>query len=550
MSLSISQLYDRVTVQFPDAEQVDDSIIRFTKKMGEQPYAVYYLDITQSLPDSQEELTAYQDRTIGSHYFEGSKSLQWSTYLYFITNYDSLKSDEMNVAKELIERDRSYARKFVIPEDELELILSPQVISQEAAAPHAGILSIWTNHLIEANLDRAILSDDDLPTRLSLIESTTEEPKPITKIQILPKEIDQQPFIRSLSLNKFRKFPSQRSFDFGRVNLIFGRNGSGKTSLLEAIELFYCGRNKRNRAANSMYSLAVDFIDGSSEKATHSRAPQVFRNRNLIWYGQPEVKTNNLYQSFSQFNFLDTDAAVGLADSTSHIEDDLSKLLVGPEASKVWRNIGRVSDEIEKHLKGLKPLKDQIKGELRLLEIRLSEASSVNQESDLIRERLKSMVDRVGWNSAQEDKETISLIEPLAELEAIAHQAINIEWITSPISMQAMVSYCRDAELASKKVSVDQFRLEFLRKEQRKLEVSINRDRQALSTVKQLLRYIDADLVSRAVEFNKLQTDVDTMSGPLTGIDTNTLKIISASDLEVSLATLHEGLKLKRYSAC
>ena len=78
-----------------------------------------------------------------------------------------------------------------------------------------------------------------------------------------------------------------------------------------------------------------------------------FRDRNLQWYGQSEVRTNLLYESFSRFNFLNTDAAVGLAESKLDIEEDLTKLLVGPEASKAWREIERTKDGLATRIKEL-----------------------------------------------------------------------------------------------------------------------------------------------------------------------------------------------------
>ena len=158
-------------------------------------------------------------------------------------------------------------------------------------------------------------------------------------------------------------------------------------------------------------------------------------------------------KAFPQFNFLNTDAAVGLADSTTSIEDDLSKLLVGSEASKVWRNIERVSDEIAKTLKGLNPLKTQIESELNILKKRLSGSSDIRLESDSIRIRLKGMINRAGWREAREDEDAFaaSLIEPLAELLSIVQQATKIEWTASPISIEAMATYCRDARLKADK---------------------------------------------------------------------------------------------------
>src|SRR6266849_6029024 len=107
MSLTIEQLRDRVAAEvgFSGVEQVGDSIIRSTRRMGEIPFAVYYFDVGQVLPENQERLTKYQDQVIGRRYFEGSKSLQWSNYLYFIASRERLVSGELGEAKELIERD-------------------------------------------------------------------------------------------------------------------------------------------------------------------------------------------------------------------------------------------------------------------------------------------------------------------------------------------------------------------------------------------------------------------------------------------------------------
>ncbi len=551
MTLSITQLRDRVAAHYSGVEQVGDSVIRFMKKAGEQPYAVYYLDIAQDLPSSNESLTKYQDQVIGSHYFEGKKSLQWSNYLYFITSNDRLMSREVINAKELIERDRNYARKFVIPEEDLELVLNPPVIASTDATPHAGILSIWTEKLVDAGLDESILSDDDLPTRLKLIENPPAKNSPKSRLPKRDMGIKDQHLIHSLKLNKFRDFPSQREFEFGKVNLIFGRNGSGKTSLLEAIEYFYCGTNKRNPKTKPRYSMNVVFANGKSETVTTNRKPQVFRDRNLMWYGQPEVKTNYLYQSFSQFNFLNTDAAVDLADSTSRIEDDLSKLLVGPEASNVWQDIGRVTDEVAKQLKSINPLKIQIEDELKLLGKRLSEASGVRQESDSISTRLRAMIDRVGWHGTQKDKEAFAsgLVEPLAELVSIVQQATKIEWTASPVTMEGMATYCRDTRLATDKAKADLTRLGLLQKEQREIEDSINRDRRASDMAKQASRFVDANLLGRAEDLSKLQAKVATLSDWLVGLDADTLDVVLATDLEINTADFQKDLISKRSTA-
>ncbi len=550
MTLNITQLRERVSSQFSNVEQVGDSVIRFTRKAGDLPFAVYYLDVAADLPGTQEKLTRYQDRIIGGHFFQGLKSLQWSNYLYFITSGEKLGSSEVRKAKELIERDRSYARKFVISEEDLETVLAPHVVAPAQAVPRINVLSVWIDRLAESGLDAAILGNDDLPTRLALIESSSAKR---SKKPIVPRRaprVQAAPFIRSLELKKFRDFPRRRTFEFGTVNLIFGANGSGKTSLLEAIELFYCGRNKRNSAATPAYELNATLADGRTEKATNSRGLQEFRNRNLTWYGQPEIKTNNLYMSFAQFNFLDTDAAVGLADSTARIEDDLSKLLVGPDASKTWDNIQRVGEAVSSELRGVRVREAEAQEELVTLEKRLKEAGSIRQESDSVRVRLEEMIRRLGWVPVQGDKEALAgkVVGALSELVTLARQATAFDWTEPPVSINGLAKYCREAKVKGEKAETHISRLELLRKKQKDLEDRIKRDREALGLTEQLKQLIDAGIPERVAEQTKQQNAVAAYAGQLAGLDADALGLLSTAQ-EEKLTTCHEAAISTRLAA-
>jgi exonuclease SbcC len=552
MSISISQLRERVAEQFKNVEQVDESIIRYTRKMGDLPFAVYYLDVAGDLPGTSEKLTKYQDRVIGSHYFEGEKSLQWSNYLYFITDRKHLESSQVRQAKELIERDRSYARKFVIAEEELDSVLTPSVVGPREAFPRTNILSMWVERLVEAGLDTAIFSSDDLPRRLAVIESSSSQPATEWKLPGRSVQVKPAPFIRSLHLKTFRNFPVRRIFEFGAVNLIFGANGSGKTSLLEAIELFYCGRNKRNPAPLGNYELIATLADGEDEKAITGRDLQLFRDRNLNWYGQSEVKTNNLYQSFAQFNFLDTDAAVHLAESSStRIEDDLSKLLVGPDASKTWRDIERVNEALDAKLKDLRPLETQLNDELLALDNRLKEASGLQQESDLIRIRLEEMIKRLGWSGGQDGKEAFAgkLVEALSELVSLARQAAELDWTETPVSIDGLTKYCREAKVISEKAEGDIARLEVVRKNQKRLADAIERDQKAADLANQAKRLIDAGVPNRAAERGKQQSAVATYSGWLAGLNADFLSVLSPADLGMTVEACQKAAASKRSAA-
>ncbi|MEI6654297.1 MAG: AAA family ATPase [Verrucomicrobiota bacterium] len=418
MTINISKLRDRIEagIGFSEVEQVSESILRAVRKAGDLPFAVYYFDIAQHIPTSKEILLQYQDTVIGSRYFDGQKSLQWNNYLYFITSKHSLYTEEFRKIKSWIERDRSYARKFIITELELEIVFRPPIVAPADDVLPSSIRSVWMDILVRNGLEAAVLSDKDLTTRIRDIEPTVRHWK---KISLAPKPKSSGDWIspiRSLELVNFRRFPTQKCFNFGDVNLIYGPNGSGKTSLLEAIELLYCGMNKRNPDAPDSYELVATLANGSTKTETSDKHPRSFRSRNLNWYGETEmiprgksnVRTKSLALSFAKFNFLNTDAGVSLADSTERMEEALTKLLVGPDTAGVWQSIVLLNNYVIGILKEREELEKQYSNEIDELERKLTEAKKVKIESELIIARFEEMIKALSVSDHAEKKDMLS----------------------------------------------------------------------------------------------------------------------------------------------
>jgi len=519
--LSFTELQQKVAAQFSDARTVEDGVIRFVRKSNDHPFAVCYLALNADLPNDEEELTQYQDRVVGGLYFEGATSLQWSNYLYFITSAQRLGSRKVQRAKEFIERNRAYARKFVVSDRELNQILTPPVATPEGTAPRPNVISVWTQVLVAQGLEKAIFSDEGMPSRLAIIEST----EPSDSSVKLPASSPKSPppaFLDRMQLSKYRPYPLNRDFDFGTMNLVFGPNAAGKTSLLEAIELLYCGRNKRNEDKPTEYEIIARYRDGKTEKVSPGRALKVFRDRNLAWYGQPEVLTNNLYQSFSKFNFLDTDAAVRIAESTEDIDQDLSKLLIGPDASSIWDNIGRVQEGLESRLRDQSRLGKQLDDELAELVKRLEAIASLKRESDSIDEKLREMLQRHRWLPDVEkfdEKAAGRLVSSLAELVALAEQASSLGWIKSPITLSSLAKYTSDASATAQTADASIRQLEVILKNQRAFEENIKRQNEVSTLLGQLRLLLEAQVPTRAAERTQCEKVVTTNAALLVGFD-------------------------------
>jgi energy-coupling factor transporter ATP-binding protein EcfA2 len=442
--VDLSSLRDSIAGVYGDVRQVDEWVLQFTRRADNVPFAVCYLDAAPSLPKTRQALTEYQDRIIGAHYFSGPKSLQWNNYLYFVVSPTELERSEVRRARQIIEADRRYARKFVISESELDSVIRPAVAFSASGAPTAAVLDAWLRILAQAEIDDAVLSDDELPKRLRIIERTTKRrDQPITASRSLTAT-GAEPFLRSLRLDDYRPFPTPREFDFGAVNLISGANGAGKTSLLEAIELFYCGRNYRDPKGTQPYKLTGLLGNGETRVVDHNQPLQTFRDRNLTWYGQAEVKTNDLYRRFAQFNFLNSDAAVGLAESATRIEDDLSQLLVGPEAAKIWADINRVLEGVQSKIRDLLPTKEACEKELSFLENYLDPAS-LTPESRVVRSQFEQLVNRFGWSTKSLNDESVlsTFIDAVVEFVPRARQATGLEWAPERVSFDSLGIFCR-----------------------------------------------------------------------------------------------------------
>ncbi len=510
MTLSMQQLRSRLSSEFSDLEQIDESVVCFTRRLDDRPFAVCYIDISDDLPSSSENLDVYQDKIIGKRYFHGATSLQWNNYLYFVVDAQKAVAGALQETKYLIERDRKYARKFVIAEEELDSAITPLSLHSAEKQVYSGILTTWINLLAHANLDRAVLNDESLPRRLELIEASYGQDASRIPTAITIRTGRKEPFLATLELQKFRAFPVHRRFDFGKVNLFCGANGTGKTSILEAIELAYCGSSKRNPKANEPYRFHVTFADETSETVTERRPASIFRARNLAWYGQAEVRTNRLYQSFSQFNFLNTDAAVGLAESTDTFEEDLSRLLVGPETSKTWREVGRTADKLGDKIRELEAVRNQANLELASINRQLTASSEQEQESDAIYTRLTELVERAVWPLPRggSEKSVARLIKPLVELDALVKQAVACEWAGSPLTLEKLERYARQtAETCS--TAADHIRRlnELIREEDSQVETLAGLERMT-NDVAKMSRLLAAGVPKKTVDLERLDATV------------------------------------------
>lgn len=529
MSLTLGQLREKVESFYPDVQQINDTVLRYTRKTEESAFAVYYLDIGADLPQTPENLHDYLDRIVGERYFDGASSLQWNNYLFFIRGLDRLQDSAARKAKELVEQDRTYARKFVISESELDSVLRPKTLEAEGPDKTPDANSHWISILQKVNLVEAVFGEHTLPERIQLIDKPTTAASEAT----LPATTSAGtllPPIRQFKIKDFhRRYPIEREFHFGDVNLLFGANGTGKTSLLEAIELFYCGKTRRNPKAPERYKFEVS-VNGKPLLVSHNRAAQPLRNHNLAWYGVREQKSTNLYDGFGRFNFLNTDAAIELSQSSEHIDDDLARLLVGSDAAKTWQIIEKLSERVGAELRGAQKLHEQVRKELDLLNKQIADIETIKKESDSLRSALREKLRRNQWTiEDDQESEAGELIAVLAELNAVAERAKDFSWLNAPVSLEIIESYSRAVESIVGVCSQHVDRVTKLRLNQRQLVEAVRRDQEAMTLIDELSRLVESGVEQRVFELARIREIIAAQTSLFAGVDEENLRIVAGA---------------------
>lgn len=412
-----------------DLHVVDHSVVRGEKKLGDQTYAVAYVDFADEVVERSLQLRDFQERILADDFFDAPGDLRWNKYLYIVAGPKSKSNPQYAAAKTAIEADKDYARKRVISEDDLESLLGgPKLF---AAAEHDStydVLADWRERLSAAGLELLL----DAPTpRTSVVEKISQRAAgTATNGKQQAKELNaiDMPLamakLRSLNISAFRPIHNGKSFHFGDVTLLVGANGSGKTSLLEAVEYFYCGNNRRSTAVGLVRlkgKLQLGAGGSLVEISSTADGPRI-KARNLAWYNRKEHNVADIVDSFSLYNFLDTDASYRLSGNLKpdDIMTELSRLLVGSSAATTFDYLQKIRADVDKAWDKAQRNADGLQAELTVFERRLKELQAKPSTAKTLIDAYRAALVGLGWK-----KPAVAGIPTLKEgqelLAALAH---------------------------------------------------------------------------------------------------------------------------------
>ncbi|MBI4931835.1 MAG: hypothetical protein HY841_13820 [Bacteroidetes bacterium] len=301
--------------------------------------AVFYFDYDETLP---KDLNEYQEKYLVSDYYNNPSYLQWNYYLIFLRDaYDP-------VSKKIIEQNDILTRKYLFKPEEFKKFFEYKKTEKEV---QKNIVVDWVKKLNSVDLNEVYNA-----------EPYTEAIDRFVNEKVLKEEEYVQPekqnsqglhlnYINEIKLtDNYRQYPiGERNYVFGKVNLIDGVNGVGKTSLLEAIEMLLCGKSIRNPAYNETAGSIRGFYNLERVEDEYSPSDNAkYRERDLLWYENDYSRGNQLQESFGRYNFYYSDAAFNFQNNTDSnaIIKYLSRIALGSEFGRIKGRLNGFKDRL------------------------------------------------------------------------------------------------------------------------------------------------------------------------------------------------------------
>lgn len=416
-------VFEIINEKFPNIQDLGDGCFRGQRLYKGKAFATVYFDISDNIVKRANNLLNFQEKLLGADFFKADMDHRWNNYLYFLAGPKSQQQDEFDRAKSDIETDRHFARKFVLTKDELldrfgdipgqKLITH---VNKDASAR-------WEDLLFNASLGEVLEQNTRKSTveRIGSGEAFIANRTSVTQ-PLITRSNNQlgTGILRSLRVKKFRSAIDGQEFSFGNVNLIFGQNGAGKTSLLESIEALYCGHIRSDNPADPIeIDGELEMPDGSLFKIESTKTASVIKARNLAWYGRSNPRSEAITSSFTQFNFLDTDAAFRLANVTkaNEIIEDLSPLLVGAGASKLWNYITKLKEDVNSKLKEASKEASSLIKQFESLDREVKRLKESPSESTALANTYRASLKAIGAKWELGESNTAILSEGRSDLE-------------------------------------------------------------------------------------------------------------------------------------
>lgn len=248
-----------------------------------------------------------------------------------------LDDDSDNIPIQVIESNKTYARKYVFSENETITFINGIVRTSNDEVGTVSPVQEWDRILREEHLT-ACLTEPYSAKKVegyllgSWFDADYDQDDDYASMKSSP--VPQVKWVKDLDTTDFRDFCfDNKVMQFAQINLFYGANGSGKTSVLEAIEYALTAEVRRVKdfkiklPTSESPKIRVYDREGGTHTFTPGFSKKNSKEIERVWYGVPIGRTKtNLNDNFNRFNAFDSEAAYKFIHESDNSEDSFSAM--------------------------------------------------------------------------------------------------------------------------------------------------------------------------------------------------------------------------------
>ena len=326
-------------------------------KFSDEKYIIVYQKKTHinEIIDKEDEWSKFQKEL----YYDDIRQDNSKAMVYIVYILDD-NSD--NIPIQIIESNKTYGRKYVFSEDETITFING-IVKTSNEEIGASPVQEWDRILREEHLTACLTESyaaKKVENYLSGQRFDADYVQDDDYSIMNHSEVTQIKWVKSLDTTGFRDFCfDKKNMTFGQINLFYGANGSGKTSVLEAIE--YALTSEVRRVKDFKVKMPTDSYPElhvyDTEAGVRTFTPGFSKKNNKeierVWYGVPIGRTkSNLNENFNRFNAFDSEAAYKFIHESDNSEDSFASmfgnLMFGEtvvDHEKKWQRFKRAFNE-------------------------------------------------------------------------------------------------------------------------------------------------------------------------------------------------------------
>lgn len=337
-----------------------------------------YILIQCNYEEFQRELcndSAFYQEVISKSFFECCNTdLCWNIYqICVIDDEEYCKISREEILR--YEMNTNYTRKILISYSELSNTIPVGKISIQCKQKDKNIINpqeIWRETLHEAKLDFCGDEYEEEKIYKYLRDAMDLEEEKTKKRRYKTYHIEKINQITIPANFRGNCFSGTTTLQFGKANILAGKNGSGKTSILEGIELVITGKVRKAKGIYKEYKkvTAINCIINKGRKMVKPDSQETQR-RMFSWYHKKNINKqdalNSEFHLYNYFTAVDTFIMSYLGDK-ENLEKQFFQVFFGEESLRYYDNIEQYREKIKDLLRYEEKRQKDINNTLKLFE--------------------------------------------------------------------------------------------------------------------------------------------------------------------------------------